>query len=207
MEDELPTPRNLVLIAVLFEGGLGVVAVLLGWLLGYPPLEQVEWAGAALAWGAAASLPPMGLLWICIWVPLRPFRDLLRVVDELLVPMFRDCRVLELAVISALAGLGEEMLFRGVLQAGVAGWAAGWLGEVPGVWVGLGVASVLFGLAHLITPTYAVLAALIGLYLGWLWIATDNLLVPIVAHGTYDFFALVYLAKIRSKGQGSGGKD
>ena len=56
IEDELPTPRNLVLIAVLFEGGLGVVAVVFGWLLGYPPLEQVEWAGDALAWGAAAFL-------------------------------------------------------------------------------------------------------------------------------------------------------
>ena len=37
------------------------------------------------------------------------------------------------------------------------------------------------------------LAGLIGIYLGWLLAATDNLLVPIVAHAAYDFLALVYL--------------
>ena len=75
--------------------------------------------------------------------------------------------------------------------------AAGWVGGSWGVWVGLAVASVLFGLAHAITVSYVLLAALMGLYLGWLWIATGNLLVPIMAHAGYDFLALVYLVKIR----------
>jgi hypothetical protein len=65
------------------------------------------------------------------------------------------------------------------------------------VWIGLAVAALLFGLAHFITPTYAVLAGTMGLYLGWLWIDTGNLLVPITAHAVYDFLALAYLAKIR----------
>jgi membrane protease YdiL (CAAX protease family) len=50
-----------------------------------------------------------------------------------------------------------------------------------------------FGLAHPISTTYAVLASLIGIYLGFLFVATDNLLVPIVTHAAYDFLALVYL--------------
>jgi membrane protease YdiL (CAAX protease family) len=48
---------------------------------------------------------------------------------------------------------------------------------------------------HPITRMYVVLCVLVGLYLGWLWMVTDNLLVPIVAHGAYDFFALVYLVR------------
>ena len=32
-------------------------------------------------------------------------------------------------------------------------------------------------------------------YLGWLWLASDNLLVPIVTHAAYDFAALVYLLR------------
>jgi membrane protease YdiL (CAAX protease family) len=52
---------------------------------------------------------------------------------------------------------------------------------------------VLFGLLHPITPTYAVLAALMGAYLGGVWLASGNLLVPIVAHALYDFIALAYL--------------
>ena len=108
-------------------------------------------------------------------------------------PLFRNCRFLELAVIAALAGLGEEMLFRGLIQAAVAER----IGGPCGVWLGLLMAAVLFGLLHPITPTYAVLAGSIGLYLGWLWLACGNLLAPIVAHGTYDFVALLYLVKVR----------
>jgi hypothetical protein len=32
------------------------------------------------------------------------------------VPLFRDCRLVELAIVAALAKIGEEMLFRGVIQ-------------------------------------------------------------------------------------------
>ena len=53
----------------------------------------------------------------------------------------------------------------------------------------------LFGLAHPITPFYAILAGLIGVYFGWLMIASENLLVPVVAHGAYDFVALIYLVR------------
>ena len=56
-------------------------------------------------------------------------------------------------------------------------------------------ASLLFGIAHAITPAYLVLAALIGEYLGGLWLWTGNLLAPIIAHAGYDFIALWYLAK------------
>ena len=55
------------------------------------------------------------------------------------------------------------------------------------------VTSTLFGLAHLVTPTYAVLAGLIGIYFGVLAVVTDSLLVPIVAHALYDYAALTYL--------------
>ena len=195
MEQQLPTPRNLVFLAVVFEGGLGLLALALGWWLGFPPMEAFRWTLCDASWGALASLPMLVLLLVSARYPMWPFSDVLRVVDELLVPLFRDCRVVDLALISALAGLGEEMLFRGVIQEVVAGWVGG----PAGPWVGLAVAAVLFGLAHAITPSYVLLAALMGLYLGWLWIATGNLLVPVMAHAIYDFIALVYLIKVRHR--------
>ena len=88
-----------------------------------------------------------------------------------------------------LAGLGEELLFRGVIQS--------WLVSETNLWLGLAVTSILFGLAHFISRTYAVYAAVVGAYLGWLFIAFDNLLVPILTHAAYDFFALVYLVRLR----------
>jgi membrane protease YdiL (CAAX protease family) len=49
----------------------------------------------------------------------------------------------------------------------------------------------------MITPMYAVLAALVGLYLGGLFIWSDNLFVAIVSHASYDFVALSYLVSRR----------
>ena len=193
MENDFQPPRNVALLAAVFEGGLVVVAIGLGWLVGQAPLETFRWAWTDAALAAAATLPLLLLLWLCLRCPIRPFRQLVRVVDELLVPMFRGCRLLELAVVSLLAGVGEEMLFRGVIQAEIADW----VGPGAGQWVALAVAAVLFGLAHAITLTYALLTGLVGLYLGWLWIETGNLLVPIFVHATYDFIALTYLVKFR----------
>jgi membrane protease YdiL (CAAX protease family) len=43
------------------------------------------------------------------------------------------------------------------------------------------------------------------LYLGWLWLASGNLLAPIITHGLYDFLALAYLTRRRGVGdQGLG---
>jgi len=193
MEDQLPAPRNLLLLAVAFEGGLGLLALALGRWLGYPPLDAFSWTFPDALWGAAAGFPMLVLLLASVRLRMWPFSDVLRVVDELVVPLFRSFRVVDLAVISALAGWGEEMLFRGVIQEAVAGWVDG----PSGTWVGLAAAALLFGLAHPITPSYILLAGLMGLYLGWLWIASGNLLVPVMAHAVYDFLALVYLVKFR----------
>ncbi|MBM4076959.1 MAG: CPBP family intramembrane metalloprotease, partial [Planctomycetes bacterium] len=54
-----------------------------------------------------------------------------------------------------------------------------------------------FGLAHSITPLYALLASLLGLYLGIIFIAlgTENLIAPIVAHSLYDFVAFLVVRR------------
>ena len=62
-------------------------------------------------------------------------------------------------------------------------------------WWAVLLAGVFFGLLHAVTPTYAVLAGAIGVYLGVLWYYTDNLLVVVVAHASYDFLALLYLMR------------
>jgi len=42
---------------------------------------------------------------------------------------------------------------------------------------------------------YALLAGVVGLYLGGLYLLTGNLLVPIVVHALYDVVALGYLRR------------
>jgi membrane protease YdiL (CAAX protease family) len=105
--------------------------------------------------------------------------------------MFGGATLGQLAAVSLVAGCGEELLFRGLLQAGVSGWISGHVG----LGVGLAVASALFGVCHWLSGTYAILAVLAGAYFGLLLILTGNILAPIIAHAAYDFLALAYLIK------------
>jgi uncharacterized protein len=179
--------------AAAFEGSLVILAAAIGRVFGIPLLKTLRFDLPGVAWGITATVPPLLLFGLCLKVPLRPLRDIVRIVNDLIVPLFRDCSLAELAVIAALAGIGEETLFRGIVQTGLAQA----IGGPRGVWLGLLVAGCLFGLVHSITPTYALLAAIIGIYLGGLWLACGNLLAPIIAHGLYDFLVLLYLLRIR----------
>jgi membrane protease YdiL (CAAX protease family) len=181
------TSAKLVGIAVLFEGGLALLALALGWIFSQPPTARFHWDLAAVGLGCLASLPLLVSMLLITHFPLGPLARLNRVVNEVILPLFESCSVFDFAVISLLAGVGEELLFRGVIQALLARWLSAAAGLV--------LASILFGLAHTITVAYAVLATIFGLYLGMLWLWTDNLLVAITAHAIYDFVALVYLVR------------
>lgn len=168
---------------------MAVVAWALGLLVGEPPLQGFRWDAKDAGLGLVASLPLLVVAWSALRLPWPPLARIRRFFDDLVRPFFEPCTAADLGLISACAGIGEEMLFRGLLQGGLSGWL--------GPWAGLCLASACFGLAHLITPTYAIIAGLIGAYLGGLWIATGNLLAPIVAHAAYDLVALIYLLRIR----------
>ena len=172
---------------------MAVAAVVIGWLFGYAPAATVAWSVRAVGWGVLATLPPLAMFWICVHSTLGPLAEIIRVVDEQLTPLFRMCRWFDLAAVSLVAGIGEELLFRGLVQGGLAQW----IGPPWGDWIGLGVAGVVFGLLHPITRAYAVMAGAIGLYLGGLWMFSGNLLVPVTTHAMYDFLVLLYLVCFR----------
>lgn len=179
---------------ILFEGSLVPVALAVGWLVDKPALATCAWDLQAAAWGATATVPLVAIAILATHWPVGPLRSLMKPTDELLVPLFSNWSLAELAMVSALAGIGEEMLFRGVAQAA--------LSDILGTWGGLAAASVLFGLVHFLSPSYAVYTALIGAFLGLLWMVTGNLLVPAVTHGLYDGAMLVYLIRIRKSPSG-----
>lgn len=181
------------LVAVLFEAGLGVVALGIGWLVGVQPLSTWRFTLDAVGWGIAATLPMLVGLWWINRFPVGPLRALKQLVVEELVPRFRDLRLWQLAALAAAAGVGEELLLRGLVQTGLTNLASRVLTAPAASGVGLVLAALLFGLMHPLSKTYATLCLLIGLYLGVIWLATGNLLVPVIAHGLYDFLALVYL--------------
>jgi len=178
------------------EGGFAVLGVSLGGIFGLPILPQIActWQGFVL--GILAAAPLLAAVLLVMLLPLRPIRELGRLTMEVIAPLMRAFSIWELAIISLLAGVGEEILFRGFVQQ--------ILLKVPlAPWIAVGLASLLFGLAHPLSVAYVVVAAGIGAYLGWLLLATDNLLVPILAHATYDFAALLYLQYVDRKTLGA----
>ena len=203
MEKETLPPARFALTAAMFEGSLVFLAVGLGWLVDRSPLETLHWDMWAILISPLLVLPPLGLVLLCLWQPLGLFADVMQVVDQMLVPLFRQCTAAEMAIISMLAGLGEEMLFRGIFQASLAHWTenyggtAAFLGGTAADWFAIAATAVIFGLAHSINRSYAVLAGLVGLYLGWLWMVSGSLLLPVAVHALYDFLVLIYLVKIR----------
>jgi uncharacterized protein len=170
------------------EGGL----LLLGWALSrwldIRLADQLTPSFRAILLGVLASIPLLaGLRWT-LRTRNKPIRRLVQVVQDQLGPLVASRSAAELALVAALAGLAEEVLFRGVMQ--------GELGRRLPDLLALVITSTAFGLAHFLTLSYALLAALAGLYLGAVYWAQGNLLIPIVAHALYDFVALVHLARM-----------
>jgi CAAX protease family protein len=180
--DETPTIPNLVLPALLFELGLGGVAWAVGLALAHPPHRTLDVSFDGLTAGVLATVPMLVGFFLTWRWPIGLFRGIKERIETLLVPGLRAASIAELALISMAAGLGEELLFRGLIQ--------GVLEGPLGVGGALACASIVFGLAHAVTLGYAVIAALIGAFLGWLWIDTGNLFAPVVCHALYDFVAL-----------------
>lgn len=186
---------NLLLLAGLFEGGLGLLAIGLGWLFGFPlaPLIKSGWQG--VVWGAAATAPMLIFLYLSVTVSWRPLRRLTTLVDRTMAPIFRRQATSTLLLIAMLAGVGEELFFRGLVQAGLQHW----IGGASGLIVGLTVSSMLFGMAHSASKEYFIVTTAMGFYFGGVLIATDDLIVPVVSHALYDFIALYYFARIRRR--------
>jgi membrane protease YdiL (CAAX protease family) len=175
--------------AAIVEGGILLVALGAGRLAGHPPLAQLRVDPSGIGWGIAATLPLcLGLAW-CLRSRFAPVVRLVRLVDERVRPLFAGCSLPELALVAALAGAGEEALFRGVLQSTLSD-------HLP-TWMALAVTGALFGLAHFLTREYAVVAGIVGLYLGLIFLLSGNLLAPMLAHGLYDLLALALLARVK----------
>lgn len=170
---------------VLLEGSLAPFSLLVGWLLGLNPLATFSWSEKAALDGVLATLPMLVMLAVTLRWPVGPLARIKAFFDTELAPMLRGCDWVDLALISIAAGVGEEMLFRGIIQGGIARL----FGPIAGV-VG---ASVLFGLLHPVSITYIVLAGGLGVYIGVFWLISGNLLSVIIAHALYDFVALLLL--------------
>ena len=122
------------------------------------------------------------------WPPLSRLRSEM---DEKIRPIFANSKFVDLLFISILAGVSEELFFRG--------WMQTMLANLFGPLAGIIITSLLFGLAHYLSKEYAIYAFVTGIYLGVIFHLTGNLYILMTIHAVYDLIALGYLSK-RHKG-------
>jgi uncharacterized protein len=184
-EPEPASPARPALGAILgFEFGLGVLAIVLALIFGLQPWLDLHWGAMPVLWAVLATLPLIGGLWLIDRGQARWVVDLKDFMSRVVVPWFASMRWWGLALVALSAGIGEELLFRGVVQAGLAGP----LGILPALLI----ASLLFGLVHAMSRAYFLITFFAGIYLGLLYLWSGNLLVPIIVHFLYDWAALQY---------------
>lgn len=199
-----PTPLRILIVGAGFELALGLSAWLLGFLLGIDPFAHWYWTWQGLALGGVAILPMLAMAGAALQAPGQAWQELRDFLDDVVAPLFLRCRARHLLLLSLAAGWGEELLFRGLLQRGLAAVVTDW-GVSPNAARVLAVlvAATAFGLAHPLTRLYVVGATVLGGYLGLCFELSGNLLVPVIAHAGYDFLVLIFLVR-RARARESG---
>lgn len=128
--------------------------------------------------GLGLALSSMILLWLGKTVgPLANLRD---TILTQIAPIFAELTWLDALLVAAVSGFCEEILFRGVVQQQC----------------GLITTSAIFGLFHCPSfkhLSYGLWALAAGLFLGWLYLATGNLWVPIITHAVSNAISLLFL--------------
>ena len=184
----LNSPRRHFYFGCFTEVALLGVAGIVGLILNYRMFQDLAWRPIDIGCGMVATLPMLLSFGWVLNSPSQFAATIRRFFEHVLRPLFANWSLIQLAIISTLAGICEEVLFRGAVQAG--------LTRLVGTPAALVIASIAFGLAHPISKQYIIAATVIGFFLGGLFIARGNLLAPIVTHAVYDFCALTWFLRL-----------
>ncbi|UHQ55421.1 CPBP family intramembrane glutamic endopeptidase [Microbulbifer sp. YPW16] len=149
-----------------------------------------SWSGntgyGALFWGALGGVVSYALAMWLTRLSLPIGRSLRRIVS-MLRPLLAGITWPQMVVVSLLAGLGEELLFRVLLQE----WLAGAFSPA----LGIVIASLLFALLHAMTPLYFFITLAFGLVLGLAYWLTGSVLLVASWHGVYDLVAIAVITR------------
>jgi membrane protease YdiL (CAAX protease family) len=176
------SPQRVLTVALVTQGGLIAISWWLARAFHLPPQWGNPVRDSLIGMAAALALGIVNYL-LLTRAPANWIVDGVRTTyREVIVPLFGRLSLAGTIAIGAAAGIGEEWLFRGILQPTV----------------GLAAASVLFGVAHIgglrMLP-FGVWATGMGVVMGSLALATGGLVAPMIAHGVYDMLALEYIRR------------
>lgn len=179
-----PNAYQFVLLTVLFEGCLGLVGLVVGRWGGLDWEAMLQFDQGPLLVGVVGGLGLFGLHLLLLFPggernPL--YRSVFKPLRKILLSQLPELPLDHIVLVSAMSGMGEEILFRGWLQTEA----------------GIVVASVLFGIIHIWGKEgipYGLYAIGMGFVLGGLFEYTgQNLWAPALAHTINNLLALLAL--------------
>lgn len=164
---------------------LALALLLLWWLdISLPAAAINQWA--ALLAGLVLAVATFGIFALVYRFGGRFAASLLADLQRIR-GLFTHYSWWQLALVAALAGLGEELLFRGFLQV--------WLDDYFPVYWAIVLSSVVFGLLHYLSHAYFICALLMSMAFGLGYWLSGSLLMVMVWHGAYDLLALAVVVK------------
>ena len=167
---------------------IGAIAFGLGHLVKAPLADVFAWRIDDFLKGLIGAMPLVAFLYWFVQTDQPAFAKLREQQLEFFAGIGFELTVFKIVLISVSAGVFEEWLFRGVLQV----WADR---HVP-LAAALILTNILFGVLHWQSALYALLAGILGVYLGIVFVVTENLLAPMVAHGAYNLAAMMLTRQI-----------
>jgi len=156
-------------LGLILELAIGVAGIAAAWMLLKVNLVEALAQGAtaqALGLGAAAGVGGAVLLWLAV----KFIRILRKSRSFEMLSIIANASWLQITLLCLVAGLAEELMFRGALQPVLTIWPA----------------AVLFGLLHAYGRLYVFLAILAGAGLGYLYDFTGSLAAAVLAHALYN---------------------
>jgi uncharacterized protein len=194
-----PTLDNRFFVMCSVELGLGVLALILGYFVGIDPRILIprwnDFAGVStgMVVGGAAGVVLAGIVMSLGRLPIPAFQDLSTHTAKQLMSLLSGFTIPHLLVLALSAGIGEELLFRGLLMQQFTGDMS--MCSFQEIALAIVLSSLIFGFAHPISRIYVGFATVMGIVMGGLYWYFDNLLVPIVAHWIYDAIMMIWLVK------------
>lgn len=178
-------------VALISEGILLIIAITLAFLADLSIKWNFTWQTITL--GCLATLPPLiinSLLWS--YTTRNTDTVYARFSREIIVPLCRKITLPEALTVAVLAGVCEEILFRGALNQLIMNWS--------GPAVACIITSTTFATMHFIghfkryggmIPLYTAM----GVYLWFAHYLTDSLAAVAILHGVYNFIVMLSVRK------------
>jgi membrane protease YdiL (CAAX protease family) len=152
--------------------------------------------GTLAGWLAATCLCLL-VAWTTEWLIHRfaprfemPAHNVFVALRQTATPVF--IRVVAVGGAIILAPLGEELLFRGILQTSIRKLIPARSGSLRHRWAAIAITAVLFGAMHYATPQFVPALTVFGLVLGYLYERTGSLWIPVLVHMLFNGKTLLW---------------